>query len=70
MSVRMTIYCTSLCVYLLQLLVCIAIVLNGANLYGYIKCKIGHGEKLSTSLTSMTSDFFRRQVIQNVCMHT
>lgn len=48
------------------LLVCIAIVLNGANLYGYIKCKIGHGKQLSTSLTSMTSDFFRKQVIQNV----
>jgi hypothetical protein len=57
-------------IYFLQLLVCIAIVLNGANLYGYIQCKIGHGEKLSSSLTSMTSDFFRRQVIQNVCMHT
>ncbi|XP_021932548.1 uncharacterized Golgi apparatus membrane protein-like protein CG5021 isoform X3 [Zootermopsis nevadensis] len=34
------------------LLICIAIVLNGANLYGYIKCKTGHGEKLGTSLTS------------------
>lgn len=48
------------------LLVCIAIVLNGANLYGYIQCKIGHGQKLSTSLTNMSTDFFRRQVIQNV----
>jgi hypothetical protein len=54
---------------MLQLLVSIAIVLNGANLYGYIQCKIGHGEKLSTSLTSMTSDFFRRQVFQNVRMN-
>ena len=51
---------------MLQLLVCIAIVLNGANLYGYIKCKMGHGEKMSTSLSNMTSDFFRRQIIQNV----
>ncbi|KAJ9575478.1 hypothetical protein L9F63_007683 [Diploptera punctata] len=48
------------------LLVCIAIVLNGANLYGYIKCKVGRGEKVSTSLSSMTSDFFRRQIIQNM----
>ncbi|XP_066594963.1 uncharacterized Golgi apparatus membrane protein-like protein CG5021 isoform X2 [Prorops nasuta] len=44
------------------LLVCIAIILNGANLYGYIKCKMGSNQNLSTA----TSDFLRRQVLQNV----
>lgn len=44
------------------LLALIAIILNGANLYGYIKCKTG-GDK---NITSATSDFFRTQVIQNV----
>jgi len=56
-------------VFMLQLLVCIAIVLSGANLYGYVKCKTGHGKQLSSSLTSMTSDFIRRNLIQNVCVH-
>lgn len=39
----------------------IALVLNGANLYGYIKCKVGESE----SLTSITSNFLRQQVLQN-----
>jgi len=62
-------YNINLRVCMLQLLVCIAIVLNGANLYGYVKCRTGHGKQLSTSLTSMTSDFIRRNLIQNVCVH-
>jgi 1,4-dihydroxy-2-naphthoate octaprenyltransferase len=44
------------------LLASIAIILNGANLYGYVKCKMG-GDK---NLTSATSNFFKNQVIQNV----
>ncbi|XP_012338947.1 uncharacterized Golgi apparatus membrane protein-like protein CG5021 isoform X2 [Apis florea] len=44
------------------LLVCIAIVLNGANLYGYVKCKMGNDKNISAA----TSDFLRKQVIQNV----
>ncbi|XP_050592270.1 uncharacterized Golgi apparatus membrane protein-like protein CG5021 isoform X1 [Bombus affinis] len=44
------------------LLVCIAIVLNSANLYGYVKCKMGNDKNISTA----TSDFLRKQVIQNV----
>lgn len=44
------------------LLVSIAIVLNGANLYGYVKCKMGNDQNISTA----TTDFFRKQVIQNV----
>ncbi|XP_018575029.1 uncharacterized Golgi apparatus membrane protein-like protein CG5021 isoform X2 [Anoplophora glabripennis] len=43
------------------LLVTIALILNGSNLYGYIKCKVGGSENLST----VTSNFFRKQVLQN-----
>lgn len=39
----------------------IALILNGANLYGYIKCKVGQKE----SLTTVTSEFFKKQVLQN-----
>lgn len=39
----------------------IALVLNGANLYGYIKCKVGNKDSLST----VTSDFLKKQVLQN-----
>lgn len=45
---------------LLQLLVIIALILNGANLYGYIKCKAGQ----SASLGAVTTDFLRKQVLQ------
>ncbi|CAK9817644.1 Uncharacterized Golgi apparatus membrane protein-like protein CG5021 [Anthophora quadrimaculata] len=44
------------------LLVCIAIVLNGANLYGYVKCKMGNDKNISAA----TGDFLRKQVIENV----
>lgn len=44
------------------LLVCIALVLSGANLYGYVKCKMGKDQ----SVTTATSDFLRKQVMQNV----
>lgn len=47
------------------LLVCIAIVLNGANLYGYVKCKMGNDQNISAA----TSDFIRKQVIQNVYLY-
>lgn len=39
----------------------IALILNGANLYGYIKCKVGQKENLST----VTSEFFKKQVLQS-----
>lgn len=44
------------------LLVCIAIALNGANSYGYVKCKMGKDQNISAA----TSNFLRKQVIQNV----
>ena len=47
------------------LLTVIALVLNGANLYGYVKCKMG-GDK---NISSATSDFIKQQVFQNVGQH-
>lgn len=44
------------------LLVCIASLLSGANLYGYVKCKMGKDQNIS----SATSDFLKKQVMQNV----
>lgn len=44
------------------LLVCIANLLSGANLYGYVKCKMGKDQNISTA----TKDFLRKQVMQNV----
>ncbi|KAF7989636.1 hypothetical protein HCN44_008310 [Aphidius gifuensis] len=43
-------------------LLAIAIVLSGSNLYGYLKCKMGKEQNLSTA----TSDFLKKQVMQNV----
>lgn len=39
----------------------IAIVLNGANLYGYIKCNYG----ANTNLNTAASDFVRKQIFRN-----
>ncbi|OXU23233.1 hypothetical protein TSAR_015723 [Trichomalopsis sarcophagae] len=44
------------------LLATIGGILNGANLYGYVKCKMG-GDK---NISSATSEFFKKQVIQNM----
>ncbi|XP_015116840.1 uncharacterized Golgi apparatus membrane protein-like protein CG5021 isoform X2 [Diachasma alloeum] len=44
------------------LLISIALILNGANLYGYVQCKMGKDQSMSTA----TSDFLKKQVMQNV----
>lgn len=46
----------------LQMVVCVAILLNGANLYGYIRCKVGSRKKLS----SVASSFLGQQVLRSV----
>lgn len=43
------------------LLVMIALALNGANLYGYVKCNFGANKDLK----SATTDFVRSQVLRN-----
>uniref|UniRef100_A0A1B6EMY5 Golgi apparatus membrane protein TVP23 homolog n=1 Tax=Cuerna arida TaxID=1464854 RepID=A0A1B6EMY5_9HEMI len=45
------------------LLVGIALTLNGANLYGYIKCRMGHNDQ---KFTTTANEFFRKQVIHSV----
>ena len=42
-------------VSVLQVVVVIANVLNGANLYGYIKCRVGGGKSLREYATGMVS---------------
>ncbi|KAK0161670.1 hypothetical protein PV327_008089 [Microctonus hyperodae] len=44
------------------LLISIASLLNFANLYGYVKCKMGKDQNISAA----TSDFLKKQVMQNV----
>lgn len=41
--------------------VLIALALNGANLYGYIKCHYGSGKELNTA----ANDFVRKQIFQS-----
>lgn len=48
------------------MVVTIALILNGANLHGYIKCRLGHGQKLTSTLSTAASNFFRQQVMNNV----
>lgn len=43
------------------LLVMIALALNGANLYGYVKCNFGANKDFK----SATTDFVRSQVLRN-----
>lgn len=47
------------------LLACIAAVLNGANLFGYLKCKYGKNEDVGGALSSMTSQFIRQRVMES-----
>lgn len=47
-------------VFFLQLLVMIALSLNGANLYGYVKCNYGAGKDLNTAAT----DFVKTQLFR------
>uniref|UniRef100_A0A0K8SXN3 Golgi apparatus membrane protein TVP23 homolog n=1 Tax=Lygus hesperus TaxID=30085 RepID=A0A0K8SXN3_LYGHE len=46
------------------LLAAIADTLNGANLYGYLKCKFGKNEDVSGTLSSMTTNFLRQRVME------
>ncbi|XP_065222810.1 uncharacterized Golgi apparatus membrane protein-like protein CG5021 isoform X1 [Planococcus citri] len=51
------------------LLICIALTLNYANVYGYMKCRFGQNSDnatLGSTISSFTTDFIRKQVIQNM----
>ena len=43
------------CIYLKQVVVVIANILNGANLYGYIKCRVGGGKSIKDYATGIVS---------------
>ena len=45
-----------------QSLVLVAIVLNGANLYGYVRCKLGSADEVKSAATS----YFSRQMLTSV----
>ncbi|CAD5118729.1 DgyrCDS7410 [Dimorphilus gyrociliatus] len=45
-----------------SMVACVGIGLNGANLYGFIQCKIGSKKKLSTAATN----FLGQQVFQSI----
>lgn len=44
------------------MVVCVALILNGANLYGYIRCKLGSRKKLS----SVASSFLGQQMFRSM----
>ncbi|ELU05815.1 hypothetical protein CAPTEDRAFT_186713 [Capitella teleta] len=44
------------------MVVCVGIVLNGANFYGYIRCKLGSRQKIS----SLASNFLGQQVLRSM----
>lgn len=44
------------------MVVCVGCALNGANLYGYIRCKIGAKKKIS----SIATNFLGQQVLKSV----
>ena len=45
---------------------CIALSLNGANLYGYLRCKLGKGTNLTGAVSNYANGFFRQQVMDKV----
>ena len=49
-----------------QVLPIIGIALNGANVYGYVRCRYGAAQGLRESLGSATSGFVREQMMKNV----
>ncbi|XP_046653690.1 uncharacterized Golgi apparatus membrane protein-like protein CG5021 [Daphnia pulicaria] len=42
---------------------CIALSLNGANVYGYLRCKLGKGTNLTGAVSNYANGFFRQQVM-------
>ena len=41
-----------------------AFVLNGSNLYGFLKCKFGTNQ----GITNLASDYFKKQMFKSVCV--
>ena len=49
-----------------QVLPIIGIALNGANVYGYVRCRYGAAQGIQSSISSATTSFMRDQVMKNV----
>ena len=45
---------------------CIALSLNSANLYGYVRCKLGKGTNLTGAVSSYANGLFRKKMMENV----
>ncbi|XP_043212376.1 uncharacterized Golgi apparatus membrane protein-like protein CG5021 isoform X1 [Amphibalanus amphitrite] len=52
--------------YAWMVLPIIGIALNGANVYGYVRCRYGAAQGLQASFGSVTSNFMREQVMKNI----
>ncbi|XP_037094421.1 uncharacterized Golgi apparatus membrane protein-like protein CG5021 isoform X1 [Pollicipes pollicipes] len=52
--------------YAWMVLPAIGIVLNGANVYGYLRCRYGSSQGIQTSLGAATTSFMRDQVMKNI----
>jgi len=44
----------------------LGVLLNGANVYGYLRCRYGANQGITASLGSTASDFMRGQVLKNI----
>lgn len=49
--------------YFVKMVVTVGFLMNGANLYGYIRCKIGAKKKFTT----VARNFFTTQFVRSVC---
>jgi hypothetical protein len=48
------------------MIVWIALMLNGANLYGYLKCRMGGNDaSVTTNVSNMAKNLLQKQILQN-----
>jgi len=45
---------------------CIALSLNGANVYGYLRCKFGKSTNITGAVSNYANGIFRQQMMSNV----
>ena len=45
---------------------CIALSLNGANVYGYLRCKLGKSSNITGAVSNYANGIFREQMMSNV----
>lgn len=52
--------------YAWMVLPVIGMALNGANVYGYLRCRYGAAQGIQSSISSATTSFMRDQVMKNI----